>query len=280
MRKLLLGLLLLATVFIGACNNNDEIPALLAGKTDIDYPIADFEYTISPTDPQKVTFKSTSSKYATLYWQLGDDSLSTAEELVHQYQTYGKFRVILTARNEEGYSTKKEVSIFLKNPEFNPLVVGENYVLTKGGELSVLNENGGGPTGGEGSLKLVDGNIYSKFFVGFNQATGTWWQFRFIEPVLVQAYTITSGDDAPDRDPVDWTLEASNDGTTWQVLSNIVGFKWPINSSTKAAARNSTAIFHITSNDVAYSYYRINITKTNGAGALQVSEWTLNASQP
>lgn len=281
MKKQSLGLLFLATVFFGACNNNDEIPALLAGKTDIDYPLVDFEYNISATDPQAVTFKSNSSKYATLYWQLGDDSLSRDQEFVHQYQTFGKFKVILTARNEEGYSAKKEVSIFLKNPAFDSLLVGENYSLSKGGQLSVSNESGGGRTGAEGSLKLIDGNKNSKFVGGYSPETGAWWQFQFIDPILIKAYTITSGNDAPDRDPVDWTLEGSNDGTSWEIIDKIVGFKWPINLNNNAAQRNSLAIFHMRSNEVAYGYYRINFTKNNGSGnLLQASEWTLNDSQP
>ena len=279
-RILLISSLILSAFALSRCDNNYEIPEIFVNDVIADYPTADFEYTISPTDSRKVSFASKSAKYTSLYWQLGDDSLSTDSVFEHVYERYGRFKVILTARNDKGYASRKEVSIYLKNPAFNPDSIGENYVLTKGGELSVFRENGSGANGGEGSRKLIDGNRFNKFFVAYDANVGTWWQFRFLDPIVIKAYSMTSGDDSPGRDPKDWTLEGSNDGENWTVLDQKVGYLWPPDAVNNVGLRNKTVIFHITANELAFSYYRLNITKINGATGIQLSEWTLNASQP
>ena len=38
--------------------------------------------------------------------------------------------------------------------------------------------------------------------------------------VVIDAYTLTTANDAPERDPVRWTLEASLDGVIWDMLNN------------------------------------------------------------
>ena len=42
-----------------------------------------------------------------------------------------------------------------------------------------------------------------------------WIQFQFNSPQRVIGYSITTGNDAPDRDPKTWKLQASDDGTAW-----------------------------------------------------------------
>ncbi|WP_345234977.1 PKD domain-containing protein [Olivibacter ginsenosidimutans] len=134
---------------------------------------------------------------------------------------------------------------------------------TDNGVLSVSRDNDGGPDAGEGSKKLVDGDRNSKF-LQFNYAGDLWFQLEFYDPVILGGYTFTSGNDAPERDPLDWRLEASTDGETWDVLDERTGEKFD--------SRNFTRTF-IFENTKAYNLYRMYVTKLNGAGLFQMSEW-------
>lgn len=129
--------------------------------------------------------------------------------------------------------------------------------------LSVSKDNDGGPDAGEGSKKLVDGDYNSKFLTGgFPQ--DFWVQLTFPAAQILGAYTITSGNDAPERDMKDWTLEGSNDGTTWTVLDT--------RTDETFSDRNVTNRYEF-ANTEAYKQYRINLIANNGSDLVQVSEW-------
>lgn len=138
--------------------------------------------------------------------------------------------------------------------------------ITSQGVLSVSNDNNGGPDAGEGSKKLVDNNIDTKFLV-FNindYLPDFWYQLAFPEPRVLGAYTFTSGNDAPERDPRDWTLNGSDDGINWDVLDTKSGQTF--------SARKMTIRYEF-KNEVAYKYYRVIISAINGASLFQQGEW-------
>lgn len=138
--------------------------------------------------------------------------------------------------------------------------------VTAQGTLSVSNDNSGGPDAGEGSKKLVDNNTSTKFLV-FNISQilpNFWFQLTFQNPIVIGAYTFTSGNDAPGRDPKDWKLLGSNDGTNWEVLDTKSGQMF--------SARNMTIRYEF-NNETAYKYYRVNVTANGGDGLFQQSEW-------
>lgn len=131
--------------------------------------------------------------------------------------------------------------------------------------LTVSRENGGGSGAGEGSPKLVDGDYNSKFLTdGFPQTF--WVQLTFPTATRIGAYTITSGNDAPERDMKDFNLAGSNDGTTWTILDTHTGETYP--------NRNQTKRYEFT-NTTAYTRYRINVLANNGSNLIQISEWRL-----
>ncbi len=135
--------------------------------------------------------------------------------------------------------------------------------ITALASLSVSKDNGSGADAGEGSKKLVDGDYNSKFLTdGFPQAF--WVQLTFPTAQVIGAYTITSGNDAPDRDMKDWELVGSNDGTTWTVLDTRMNESF--------SGRNMTKRYE-TTNTTAYTQYRINVLANNGSNLIQVSEW-------
>jgi PKD repeat protein len=137
--------------------------------------------------------------------------------------------------------------------------VGSEGVLrdvTGNGIFSVSRDNDSGPASDEGSLKLVDNNTASKF-VQFNYTGDLWAQLDFqAHPVALGAYSLTSGNDAPERDPKNFTLEGSK--------------------MFAQRALTKTYLFH---NTVAFRYYRLNIPVDNGAGLIQIAEWRTMVAQ-
>ena len=140
-------------------------------------------------------------------------------------------------------------------------IVDLTYLAT----ITVSDENPGGADAGEGSPKLIDNNINTKFLI-FNYHSAFWVQQNFEEGQVVNRYTITSANDASGRDPKTWTLEGSNDGETWDELD--------ARSNQVFASRYQTNEY-IFDNEVAYKYYRMNITENNGDGLFQCAEWRL-----
>jgi hypothetical protein len=69
--------------------------------------------------------------------------------------------------------------------------------------------------GGEGTANLIDGNLGNKAF----NIGSTFTIFRE-SGFLFDAYTWGTANDVPDRDPVRWIVDASQDNSTWTVLDN------------------------------------------------------------
>lgn len=95
----------------------------------------------------------------------------------------------------------------------------------------------------------------------------SWLEVSLPEPVIVNTFAITSANDAPDRDPENFRLLGSNDGTNWQPLGN-----WAGESFAARAERRSFSLL----NGRSFSHYRIEITKNKGdTNLMQVAEFEL-----
>lgn len=96
------------------------------------------------------------------------------------------------------------------------------------------------------------------------EADPSWIQMDFDSAVAVDTLAITSANDAPERDPENFTLFASNDGgTTWQKLANWVG------ESFDERAQRRAFTFQ---NQLAFTSYRLEISKNkNNDGLLQIA---------
>jgi hypothetical protein len=69
--------------------------------------------------------------------------------------------------------------------------------------------------GGEDNPNLIDGNLGNKAF-----NTSISFTIYRASGFLFNAYTWATANDVPDRDPVRWILDASQDNTNWTVLDN------------------------------------------------------------
>lgn len=141
-----------------------------------------------------------------------------------------------------------------------------NLFFTVGGTWSTERENSGGPNAIEAAQFAFDSNRETKFFL--NDFNGVWLQFELNEPTVAGAYTITSANDLPERDPIDWNVQGSHDGENWVTIDSRSGEIFE--------ERFQLKVYRI-NNEVAYKFYRLNVLRNRSGGAFQVADWTMNA---
>ncbi|MBH5316214.1 discoidin domain-containing protein [Paenibacillus sp. GSMTC-2017] len=121
-------------------------------------------------------------------------------------------------------------------------------------------------SGGYGSHqdwnKAFDKHIFSKWLTFENPA---WIQYELTTAKVITSYSITSGDDVPERDPKGWVVKGSNDGTTWTTLDTQQNQSFSTRLQEKTYSIANTTAFKF----VAFE----NITNQNaGTPILQISE--------
>ncbi|HEY0454681.1 MAG TPA: ThuA domain-containing protein [Actinophytocola sp.] len=111
--------------------------------------------------------------------------------------------------------------------------------------------------------KLTDGDENTKWLV---RSTTGWVAYRLTQPAVVTKYALTSANDFPGRDPKNWTLQGSQDGTTWTDIDT--------KTNQVFADRFQRREFAIT-NTTSYANYRLNITANSGEPLIQLADWGL-----
>ena len=114
------------------------------------------------------------------------------------------------------------------------------------------------------AANLVDSDAGTKW-LAFSATA--WVQVELTEPVAVVTYALTSANDHPERDPKDWTLQGSQDGTQWTDLDSRTGQSFD--------KRYQLRSFDV-DNNTAYAYYRLAISANGGGDDLQLAEWQLS----
>ncbi len=190
--------------------------------------------------------------------QAFSDRNQTREFTVDNETSYLQYRLAISENNGSGLLQISEWRL-LSLQTIDP---SEAVDYTDNGSLSVNYENGGGVDGAEGSSKLVDGDTETKYLSAYYD--DLWVQLEFEEALVINQYTLTSGNDAPDRDPLNWRFEGSLDGENWDILDERSGESW--------SGRNETREFSA-NNQQAYRFYRLSITANNGSDGIQISEW-------
>ncbi|MBC7274222.1 MAG: glycoside hydrolase family 92 protein [Streptomyces sp.] len=113
--------------------------------------------------------------------------------------------------------------------------------------------NGENSGAGEVKENLVDVEPGTKWLVF--QPTG-WVEFDLDAPVRLETYALTSANDFAERDPRDWTLKGSTDGTDWQTLDTRTGETFSERFQTRTYDLAEPAEFR---------HFRLEITRNNGA---------------
>jgi hypothetical protein len=94
--------------------------------------------------------------------------------------------------------------------------------------IPVAVQNPGGstnPTVTEDASQVIDGLTGTKW-LDYNKAPLI-FDFGTTGTPHFSTYSLGTGNDAPERDPVRWTLEGSNDGTNWTLIDNVTAFDFP-----------------------------------------------------
>lgn len=130
--------------------------------------------------------------------------------------------------------------------------------------------------GGEGNWSpneeissSVDGNPDTKWCVATGEAE-VLWQYDSRSGVVVNAYSLTSANDVPQRDPKGWTLQGSTDGLNWTNLD----VRQPGPAFT---ARNQKLDFSF-ANTTAYRYFRFRFQHDPSASHFQIADVTLRGA--
>jgi|GEM_PF-184507 len=127
-------------------------------------------------------------------------------------------------------------------------------------EIELLGDVESGPD------NAFDDSNATKWYTTDDPSTGSpvWLQFRFNEARAILKYTLTTAADTEDRDPKAWTLEASNDLSSWTVVDTVEDGALP-------SARGQKTEFICDSPPTqAYIYYRLNVTGKKGSTATGV----------
>ncbi|MFY0407219.1 GH92 family glycosyl hydrolase [Solicola sp. PLA-1-18] len=120
----------------------------------------------------------------------------------------------------------------------------------------------------ESPQNLTDGDPTTKWLT---RATTGFVAYELAEPVTVTRYRISSANDAAGRDPVDWTMEASTDGTSWTALDT---------RTDQDLGARLTATDLTIDNATAYRFYRLRVTRNAGEPLTQLGDWLLSTGKP
>ncbi len=123
-------------------------------------------------------------------------------------QTHVWFRFTPTKLRDNPQPNSVQIS------EFNFRLHGQPLDMT----LATVTNPGGNNPAAERPEKLTDGDTVTKW-LDFNRRAVV---FRFPQAVTIDAYSFTTANDAPERDPRNWRLEGSDDGSTWHLLDEII----------------------------------------------------------
>ena len=103
--------------------------------------------------------------------------------------------------------------------------------------------------------------------------------FTYGQPVAINAYAVSASKNEPTRDPADWTLEGSNDGTAWTAIDSRSAQTFSQRYATQFYLINEEEGLPMSGSEAVdaplFAQYRFTVTATNGAGQLQIGELQL-----
>jgi len=120
---------------------------------------------------------------------------------------------------------------------------------------------------GSGGTRARDNSPESSWMT---TGTSAWMVYEFPYRARINMYTITSANVTPNRDPKDWQLLASNDSVNWDVLDTRRDESYTWKQQTRYFAFD---------NDVAYKYYKLDISANHGSQYTQIAEIELFNAQ-
>jgi len=195
---------------------------------------------------------------------------------------------VLDSRTNEFFSARSQTVDYTFSNQNPYQIYRLNIVATSGGggsgvqlaEFQLLSPDTAG-TGSardekgpdEGAAKAFDGKTGTKWF-NQNGPLPTWLQYSFGGGGgwPLSAYSLTSANDVPERDPRDWQFQVSNDGMNWTTLDR--------RTNELFASRLQTKSYRF-DNATPYRFYRIYVTAASGNGSdgVQLAEFDLGLKE-
>ncbi len=134
-------------------------------------------------------------------------------------------------------------------------IIGTTIIGSNDDEPWIDGSAGAGSPPGEGVEMLIDNDVQTKYLL---RAVESWIEISSDTLSVVTGYTITSANDAPDRDPKAWELQGWDEQTeSWIALHKVVD-----NPSWEERFEDRSWTFD---NDQKYRTYRLSINDINGS---------------
>ncbi len=118
-----------------------------------------------------------------------------------------------------------------------------------------------GENSGEEKEKAFDNNINTKW-LDFDSESWILYGFANDQKYKINEYSLTSANDAEERDPEEWLFKGSNDKVNWEIIDQRSGIDFPQRKMTK---------HFIFPNYQAYKYYKFEF-KNNFGTIFQLAE--------
>ena len=123
--------------------------------------------------------------------------------------------------------------------------------------------------GTEGWRVFDKGTQYPNDYWQTNSVTTGWLKYQFGTAKTIASYTITPYPGLTDRAPKTWTLQGSNDNSSWTTLDTRTNY-----TSWTGGTPSSFTI----SSPASYTYYKLDVTANNGGSLLLILEMTLKSA--
>jgi predicted alpha-1,2-mannosidase len=121
----------------------------------------------------------------------------------------------------------------------------------------------------EAAIFAADGDQGTKWLTFTNKA---WLQYDLSQSLTAVTYSLVSGGDAPERDPRDWRVLGSNNGTDWTVVDAQTAQSW-------AAGERGVRKSYTIATPGTFSTYRLDISSNQSGGLIQLADWDLISSE-
>ena len=123
----------------------------------------------------------------------------------------------------------------------------------------------------EGAYNVFDNKVGSGDSKWCCGGPTQWIYVQFSTSYVLTHFTITSGNDAGDRDPDQWEIQGSNDGTNWTTI-----FEYDDDGTSPFTARQQVIRYNGGGDDfdtpAAYSYFRYIVTSIVSGSLHQINE--------
>ena len=112
--------------------------------------------------------------------------------------------------------------------------------------------------GSEGAFDLFDNQVGPGQAKWCCDGPVQWLTVEFAQPVALDSFTVTSGNDVPGRDPLAWTIDGSNDGVDFETIFE------QDDAASLWTQRLEVIHFILPKRSKAYKFIRYQVTRTGG----------------